>query len=175
MKGVVPSCLGEMVGKRYGDSAWQQVLETAGLSANTYFRPQEDVDDATVMRLLQSMCAVLGLGRMAAAEAFGEHWCCEFAPRIYRSYYVGCANAKEFLLRMGQVHEQVTRAHPLARPPMFTYEDPAPDRLIMNYESHRSMGDIFVGLVKGVGRYFHEDLKVRRLHQATVEITFAAE
>jgi len=32
---------------------------------------------------------------------------------------------------------------------------------------------IFFGLVKGVGRYFHEELQIRRIGPGAVEITFA--
>ena len=33
--------------------------------------------------------------------------------------------------------------------------------------------DIFAGLVEGVGRYFHEELRVQRVGPNAVEITFA--
>jgi hypothetical protein len=173
MKGVVPICLSELVVKKFGNEKWIAVLQAAGLPKNTSYLPQENVEDASVMKLVQATCSVLSLTPTAAAEAFGEYWCCTYAPRIYAAYYSGARTAKEFLLRMKDVHDKVTRTIPDARPPVFTYEQPAPNKLIMKYSSHRGLGDIFAGLVKGVGRHFKEDLKIQRLGPNSVAITFA--
>jgi len=172
MKEVIPICLSELVTKRFGAEPWGRLLETAGLPKTAYFLPAQDVPDATVMKVIQAACSVLGLQPMAAAEAFGEY-CCEYAPRIYAAYYRGPQNAREFLLRMKEVHEKVTRTVPNAHPPVFSYEQQAPRKLVMKYSSGRGLGDIFVGLVKGVGRYFKEELQVRRIGPGTVEVSFA--
>lgn len=173
MKGVIAICLSEVVTKRFGAEKWQQVLQAAGLPKTAYFLPQQNVEDAAVLKVLQATCSVLKISPMAAAEAFGEYWCCEYAPRIYKAYYSGARNAKEFLLRMKDVHDKVTRTVAGARPPVFSYEQPAPNKLVMKYASHRDLGDIFVGLIKGVGRHFREDLELRRVSPNVVEVTFA--
>jgi hypothetical protein len=148
-------------------------LEAAGLSKTTNFLPSQDVDDAAVLKVIRATCSVLSLSPVAAADAFGEYWCCEYAPRIYGAYYGSARNAKDFLLRMQDVHNMVTRNIANAKPPKFQFEQLAPNKLVMKYISHRGLGDIFAGLVKGVGRYFHEELQIRRIGPDTVEITFA--
>jgi len=45
--------------------------------------------------------------------------------------------------------------------------------LIMKYKSHRGMIDFLVGLVKGVGRYFNENLTVTKRTNTEVEIVFS--
>ncbi len=173
MKGVIPICLSEVVIKQFGDEQWRKVLETAGLPVTARFLPSQDIEDAVVMELYKATCSVLRLTPTAAADAFGEHWCCEFAPRIYQAYYTGAKGAKEFLLRMNDVHAKVTDTIANAHPPEFSFERLGPKRLIMKYSSPRGLGDIFVGMVKGVGRYFHEELLIQRISPNAVEITFA--
>ena len=173
MKGVIAVCLSELVTKRFGDEKWTKVLETAGLPDSTYFLPSEDIDDAAFLRLFRTTSSVLSLSPIAAAEAFGEYWCCDYAPRIYAAHFGGVRNAKDFLLRMQEVHTKVTRNIPNAHPPNFQFEQPAPNKLVMKYVSQRGLGDIFAGLVKGVGRHFREELQVRRITSNVVEITFA--
>jgi hypothetical protein len=174
MKGVIAICLSEVITKKFGTEKWQQILQAAGLPKSAYFLPQQNIEDAAVLKVIQSTCSVLDISLMAAAEAFGEYWCCDYAPRMYKAYYSGAHNAKEFLLRMKDVHDKVTRTVANARPPVFSYEQPAPNKLIMKYSSHRHLEDVFVGLVKGVGRHFREDLQLRRVSTGVVEITFAA-
>jgi hypothetical protein len=47
-----------------------------------------------------------------------------------------------------------------------------PKTLIMHYKSHRGLIDFMVGLIKGVGKYFKENLQVRKLGDKRVEIVF---
>ena len=42
----------------------------------------------------------------------------------------------------------------------------------MKYKSHRNLIDFLVGLVKGVGKFYKEDLKVSKLSNDKVEIVF---
>ena len=171
MKGVIPICLSELVKKRFGSEKWVQILEKAGLQKSEYFLPQQNVDDRAALKVFAATCSVLDLSAVSAAEAFGEYWCCEYAPRIYAAYFTGVRNARDFLLR--NVHEQVTKTIPDAHPPAFSFEEPSRNKLIMKYSSQRGLGDIFAGLVKGVVRHFREELQIRRISPTAVEITFA--
>ena len=173
MKGVIAICLNEVIVKKFGEESWRKVLKTAGLPGTTRFFPSEDVEDAAVMAVFKATCSVLNLSSSEAAGVFGDHWCCEYAPRLYGAYFKGAKDAKEFLKRMGDVHKQVTATIPKAHPPAFAFEEPAPNKLVMRYISSRGLGDIFVGVVKGVGRHFKEELDIRRIGPSAVEITFA--
>jgi hypothetical protein len=42
----------------------------------------------------------------------------------------------------------------------------------MTYKSPRGLIDFLVGLIKGVGKYFKEDLRVRKLNNTDVEVVF---
>ena len=142
MKGVIAICLGEFVAKRFGKEEWSEILVAAGLSKKASFLRGQDVDDAAVLKVIRATSSVLSLSPMAAADAFGEYWCCEYAPRIYGVYYGSGRSAKDFLLRMQDVHNMVTRNIANAKPPAFQFEQPAPNKLIMKYISYRGLGDI---------------------------------
>jgi hypothetical protein len=43
----------------------------------------------------------------------------------------------------------------------------------MKYKSGRGLMDFAIGLIKGVGKYYHEDLQVSRQGQDSVRIVFA--
>jgi hypothetical protein len=108
-----------------------------------------------------------------AAEAFGDYWVNVYAPNIYRTYFRTAKSAREFLLQMDRVHESVTMNIPNARPPRFSYEWPNDKTLIMKYISGRGMIDILAGCAKGVGKYFGEDVRVRKVGNDRIEVVFA--
>ncbi len=172
MKGVIVKCLAEMVTEKFGKEKWEEALERAGLNRTTVFLATENVDDAAVLRVINSLCEILGISLQQAADAFGEYWVCTFAPKIYPVYYRGVNSAREFLQRMDEVHQLTTQNLPDARPPRFGYQWKDNRTLIMTYNSKRGLIDIMVGLIKGVGKYYKENLQVTKLGPDRVEIIF---
>ena len=172
MKGVIATCLAELVKDKFGEDKWEAALEGAGLDKKTVFLAVHDIDDEAVLKVVNSVCKVLNISLVQAADAFGDYWVNVFAPRVYGSYYKGADSAKDFLLKMDYVHEATTRTTKGARPPRFEYEWKDNKTLIMKYISHRGLIDFMVGLTKGVGKYYKEDLKVTKLGDDRVEIVF---
>ena len=127
MKGTIVKCLEEVVQKLGGDAAWKKTLTAAGQDAARVFITTEDVPDADVVAMIGHAAETLGVSTQAAMDAFGEHWSTEYAPRLYKVYFDRASNVREFLLNMAKVHETVTRRMANARPPVFTYDDSAPD------------------------------------------------
>jgi len=172
MKGVILNCLAEMVQKRFSEERWQDILEQAGLDRKSVFFTTQDVDDGSTLRILECTCRLLNMSLAQAADAFGDYWVNVFAPRIYWAYYQGTNSARDFLLRMDAVHEATTRSMPGAHPPRFRCEWKDDRTLIMKYESQRGLIDLMVGLIKGIGKHYKEDLQVRKMGPDRVEVVF---
>lgn len=173
MKGVIPSCLKELVVNKFGKDKWESALAMAGLDKTTSFLPTHDVDDAGVLKVVESVCKVLDLSLPQAADAFGEYWVCTYAPQIYKPYYQKATSAKEFLLKMDDVHRLTTENIPNAQPPRFEYKWIDEKTLIMKYKSKRKLIDFLVGLTKGVGKYFKENLQVSKQGDDSIRVVFS--
>ncbi|OGW38761.1 MAG: hypothetical protein A2010_04740 [Nitrospirae bacterium GWD2_57_9] len=162
MKGVIPNCLGQLVVNKFGKDKWEAALKLAGLETTTTFLAFQDVPDEAVLKVVDSVCKVLNITLEQAADAFGEYWVCTYGPGIYKTYYQRAASAKEFLLKMDEVHRITTESIPNAQPPRFEYTWPDNKTLIMKYKSKRNLSVFMVGLVKGVGKYYKESLQVSK-------------
>lgn len=172
MKGVIVNCLKDLVINKFGLDKWEAALEKIGLDKKMTFIVTQDVDDAVALKVVGSVCAVLNISLSQAADAFGEYWMCSYAPQIYKSYYRGVKSAKEFLLKMDEIHRQTTESIPNAKPPRFEYSWENEKTLIMKYKSQRGLMDFMLGLIKGVGKYFKENLKVSKLNNESAKIVF---
>ncbi|CAK8714345.1 MAG: hypothetical protein D3911_01735 [Candidatus Electrothrix sp. AW3_4] len=172
MKGVIVTCLAGLVKDNFGRKKWEDALENAGLDRHAIFSATNKVDDAIVMKVVSSVCKVLNITPLQAADAFGDYWVNVYAPRIYGAYLQEVTTSKELLLRMDKIHETVTSTIPNAAPPRFNYKWEDSRTLIMTYKSPRGLIDFLVGLIKGVGKYFNEDLRVRKLNSTDVEVVF---
>lgn len=172
MKGSIVQCLGDLVKSNFGTDKWENSLETAGLSKTSFFIPLQNVDDEKVTKIVDALCKVNNISPSQAADAFGEYWVNVYAPKLYSSYFKGMNNSKEFLLKMDNVHENVTKNIDNAHPPRFEYEWKDNKTLVMKYHSKRGLIDILMGLVKGVGKYYKEDLKVTKISNDKLQIIF---
>jgi hypothetical protein len=174
MKATITNCLAELVETRFGKDKWDAILMDAGLQAQarTFRLPSSDVPDAQFAKLLASTCKIIDITPQKAADAFGSYWCCTYAPRIYAAIVKRFKNAREMILGMDNVHVTMTETIPNAHPPRFNYKWEGDSILFVQYTSSRSMIDIYVGLVKGVGEYYKEKLVVTKTSQHQVKIVF---
>jgi hypothetical protein len=83
MKGTITTCLAEMVETKFGTDTWTKILDVAQI--DTRMRSQlkfatADIPDFQVVALFDATAGVLGLTTEQAADAFGEYWCCHYAP-----------------------------------------------------------------------------------------------
>ncbi len=172
MKGVIVSCLKELVVTKFGQEKWESSLEAAGFDRKTIFPLTLNVKDEDVLKLVAGVCKTLNITLEQAADAFGEHWVCSYASRYYRQFYQGVFSAKQFLMNMNAVHKTTVKNIADARPPHFSYMWENPKMLLMRYKSPRGLIDFFVGLVRGVGKYYHENLQVYKVGSNRVRIIF---
>ncbi len=173
MKGIIVNCLQEMVDKMHGGQpVWQDILKAAGLDPFTIYSGSDDVADGEVLKLFGETANVLNISLAQAEDGFGEYWVCHFAPRIYEFFYRDAGSAKAFINKMGSVHLVTTESMPNVQPPQFEYDWQAPHILILRYISQRGLIDLFISLLKGVGKYYQEDLQIKKLSQDQVEIIF---
>lgn len=172
MKGTIVKCLKELVVNRFGAEKWAEICRLSDYPANQIINLSADVEDAKVMSLLGSTCTVLGITLEQAADAFGDYWVNDYAVVIYKHVYDKFGSAREFILGMDGVHVQVTKMVANASPPRFKYEFKDEKTLIMTYESQRGLILVLAGLIKGLGRFFKENLGVTRLDDRTLRIVF---
>ncbi len=172
MKGCIVDAIRDLVVEHFGQEKWYDILDGAGLPVGKTFSVGENIPDETVLAILNSMSRHLNMTPEELADAFGEYWVTVYTRKVYKPYYRGITNAREFLLKMDEIHRRVTTNIPEARPPRFSYQWEGPNTLIMTYKSHRGLMGIFLGALKGVGKLFNTPLEIEVLDGNRVRITF---
>jgi len=172
MKGVIAVCLSELVTTQFGEDKWKEILRASGLDENLIVLHTADIEDSTVFTVIDSLCNVLGISKQQAYDAFGDYFVNVYAKRVYKAYFIGVKSAKEFIMKMDNIHDLVTKNVPGARPPRFDFEHLNENTIIVNYKSSRQMIDLYIGLVKGVGKYYNTPINILKMSEQRVELTF---
>jgi Haem-NO-binding len=160
MKGTILKCMEGLVIKQLGAAKWKEALTHAGMPVTRAFRTLEDIPDGDAMALMKGIATATSLSMEQVMEAFGEHWSSIYAPTLYGAYFAQAKTARDLLLNLDKIHEVVTRTMKSARPPRFRYEWKGDKHLIMRYESARGLVQLMPGLIRGVGKYYKQSLKV---------------
>ena len=173
MKGTIVIALQDLVKNKFGQEKWINILKKSDLPTDKVFYPHHDVDDSMFMKLIQNTCKVLGITLEQAAEAFGNYWMNEYVPKKYFAFFYGKRTAKDFLLDMNRVHSKMVDKLENAQPPRFECEVLDENKITMSYSSQRGLEPIWIGMIKGVGTYFKEDIKIKKIGKNKVELTFS--
>ena len=179
MKGIINKGVQELVEAKFGAEVWEKVKELAKCE-EPFFSTSHDYPDQMTMDLVNAVSEVCGLSLEAVLVEFGKFWVLNTGPQTYPTFFkLAGKSAREFLLNMNKVHEQVTKSVNNAVPPNFEYEELPDGRLLMHYRSKRRLCAVLRGLIMGVGIYFDEELHVKEIacvssggSQCTMEVTF---
>lgn len=172
MKGAIVNCLKEAIDTKFGKQKWAEILTASGQTPNMVILATNDYADAVVVSMVKHSCKILNQSMEQLSDLFGDYWMNAFALRMYKPYYGVNSNAKTFFLKLNELHAKVTNNIANAKPPKFEYEWKDENTLILTYISPRGLIDFVVGLAKGVGKYFKQNLSVRKLSSTQVEIIF---
>lgn len=172
MKGTIGKCVEDLVISKFGKDKWKECLKKANLNEHRIYSTLEDVPDKEIMTLIQAIGQVASMSATQVLEAFGEYWSTVYAPTVYKSYFAKAKSTREFLLSLDQIHVAMTKTIKNAHPPRFTYEWKGDNLLVMHYSSERGLAAMMPGLVRGLGKYFHDSPNVS-LSGNDVNIRFA--
>ena len=172
MKGSIPTCLKRMTIAHFSQALWEETLENIGISKYTAFPVLANIDDLTVIKIVEELGYILDISPEQLADKFGDYWVNIYSQEAYSRYYFKYQRAMDFLLGMDDLHKQITQQIKNAQPPRFSYQFEADNVMIMEYKSHRNLIDLMIGLIKGVGKYYHEELQITKLSANKVRIIF---
>ena len=174
MKGTITRCLASLVRKRAGQSAWDDVVRATGPGEAEFMLELAgaDVEDDLVLRLFKHSAERLRMTEQQIFDAFGEHWCVDYAPKVYTAIIGRFQSARDMILGLDRVHVGVTASMARARPPRFEYAWTDERTLLVTYKSHRSLIGLYMGLARGVGKLFSERLAVSQDGPSRVRIVF---
>lgn len=172
MKGSIVNCMEDLATKKFGAAQWKESLQKAGISPSRLFSTMEDIPDAEVLAMMKGIAETACLSMPQVMEAFGEHWCTQYAPSVYKTYFTSAKSTREFLLNLDQIHVAMTKSIKSAQPPRFQYEWHGDKHLVMHYDSRRGLVALMPGLVRGLGKYYKDHPEVSVVGNA-VHVKFA--
>lgn len=161
MYGLVNKAVQDLVVTQYGEDRWDAIKRKAGVDVESFVSMSPYPDEITY-KLVGAATEVLGLPAAQILEAFGEYWTLYSAKQGYGELLKMSGNTLvEFLGNLDNLHARVGLSFPELKPPSFRCSDVNGGSLLLHYYSERKgLTPFVVGLLKGLGKMFHTDVRV---------------
>ena len=158
MKGIIFNLVEEVVGDRYGEDVWDDLLDAAGLDGA--YTSLGSYPDDELFRLVAAASDKLGIPPDAVVRTLGEAAIPLLAER-YPTFFVGHPSTKSFLLTLNDIiHPEVRKLYPGADVPSFGFDQPSDDTLVLRYHSERKLCALAEGFVLGAASHYGEQAEI---------------
>ena len=161
MKGVILNLLEEAVTAEYGEAAWPDLIDMAGV--NGAYTSLGSYPDEEVVALVSAASTALQTTPNSILQWFGRKAIPLLATR-YGVFFEGHRSARSFVLSVNEIiHPEVRKLYSGAGCPHFHFADQDDGRLIVGYQSPRQMCHLAHGFIEGASTYFNETVELEHL------------
>jgi len=165
MKGIIFVTFNKLVEEKFGLDVWDDLLGRVDPQSEGVYVSGDTYEDAELMSLVGELSKLTGMGIEDLIRAFGEYALEPLASIYPESINKESMTAKEFLQSVHDIiHIEVKKLYHDAQLPTIKYEDPAPDQLVMIYQSPRKMYMLAEGLIEGTAKYFGIQIERKTIH-----------
>lgn len=173
MKGIVFNLLEEAVSGTYGDAAWDNLLDAAGLDGA--YTSLGSYDDEEIFALVKVASDTLGIPPEDVLRWFGQQ-AMPLLARRYPAFFANHANTRGFLLTLNSIiHPEVRKLYPGAQTPVFDFDTSLADVLRIGYNSPRRLCALAEGFMRGAAVHFGEQLEIEQtecMHHGAARCVF---
>ena len=160
MKGVVFTEFIDMVEDTFSLQVADEMIDTAELASGGIYTSVGTYDYQEMVRLVTQLSRITGIEITVLMYKFGEYLL-EVFVRGYPRFFEEATNAFDFLKRIdNHIHVEVKKLYPKAELPVFEYEEPSEDVLILRYSSPRGFGALAQGLIQSCVAHYAEDIEI---------------
>ena len=163
MKGTVVATWLETSRKVWGREFVEGIMSELGWPVDKIFLPLEDVDDHKIKQMIEAISRRTSINTTEVWQVIGKDNLKTFA-NTYPSLFSN-KNLYTFLASLYDVHVEVVKRIPGAKPPEVILTPLSDYDAVFSYRSQRGMFDYFRGLLQGAAEHFKEDIKIETLEK----------
>jgi predicted hydrocarbon binding protein len=159
VKGVVFNLLEQVVSRDYGEDAWDDLLDAAGVDGA--YTSLGSYSDGDLLKLVGAASEVLDRPPEEVVRWFGRS-ALPLLAESYPQFFAPHSSARSFVLTLNDIiHPEVRKIYPGAGVPEFDYDDSG-EVLRMGYSSPRRLCKFGEGLIAGAAAYYGESVAIEQ-------------
>lgn len=158
MKGIVFNLLQETVSREYGEETWDALLDQAGLDGA--YTALGTYPDEHALKLVAVASNALDVPPDDVLRWFGKS-AIPLLAKSYPVFFEQHTRTRPFLLTLNDIiHPEVRKLYPGADVPVFNFESPNENTLVIGYRSARKMCSFAEGLIQGAADHYGQQVAI---------------
>lgn len=171
MKGIVFTEFISMVEREFSNETVERIIEQSDLPSEGSYTSVGTYDHNEIIQLVTLLSEETKTAVPDLLRTFGMYLFERFVT-FYPSFFEGVESSFTFLKGVHNIiHVEVKKLYPDATLPVFEYETPRSECLIMVYRSPRPFGDFAEGLIEGCIKHYGEKITIQRENLSTTPET----
>ncbi|NTV90519.1 MAG: chemotaxis protein [Clostridiales bacterium] len=165
MKGTVVANWIKSMETLYGKDAVRKAMAANSWPEDRIINPKENIEDSSIYKIIESEAKIVGKSVDQVWREIGKNNIISFS-RWFPSYFER-ASLKGFLMLMDDVHAQLTKMIPGAKPPRLVATEINANEIEIRYSSRRGLFEYFYGLMEGSAGFFNEKIDFKEVEKGT--------
>ncbi|CAM1344262.1 heme NO-binding domain-containing protein [Tenacibaculum amylolyticum] len=160
MKGIVFTEFLELVEEKFGLETVEQIIEQSNLESKGVYTAVGTYKFAEMVSLLTNLSNLTKITPEVLLKTYGLHFF-DVLVQNYGSIIASYKDPMELLSSVDKhIHVEVRKLYPDAELPRFQIIEQTDDKLVLIYNSSRSLYAFAIGLIEGSFRYYDETATV---------------
>ena len=160
VKGIIFNLVNEVVVGTYGEDAWDDILDAAGLDGS--YTSLGSYPDDDLFRLVGAASTALESDPQHVIRILGEGAIPLLAQR-YPDFFAHDRTRSMLLTLNDIIHPEVRKLYPGADVPVFDFDTSVgDDRLVLGYQSPRKLCALAEGFIRGTATHFGERVTIEQ-------------
>lgn len=151
-----------MVENKFSPEIADRIIDASDLASGGIYTATGTYDHSELLQLVTQLNSATGISVSDLVRTFGSYLFGQIAI-TYPQYFEGVNSTFDLLKNLDDyIHVEVKKLYPDAELPRFSFEQPNPDTLIMNYTSTRPFADFAEGMIRGCIEHFKENIEIQK-------------
>lgn len=171
MKVLILNAIKEWLLQKYSFEVWKEIAVKSELNIEKFQHAESFYTDERFTRMVGYMADTLRQNRLQMVNDFIQFWMVDFAPKVYQYYLKKFSNAKDVILGILRLNNDLCRLMPNDYMSAVDFQEISTSTISVIYPSEKSLVDI-IAVLRGLNQYFDTKFTINKINPHSIQIIF---
>ncbi len=156
---------------RHGTVKWDKIARESGMDADEFREVDSHISGDRFQKFLDNISGFTKLSVPEINEEFIHYWMMDFAPKVYHFSIQRSANARQFILGIFKLNNEVCKLFPNKLITKIDVQEIDDQTISVIYPKEQSLVDI-ISVLRGSAHFFTDKFNITKINNNSVSINF---
>ncbi len=171
MKLIILKAIKNWIITKFGTVKWDKIARETGLNADEFREQDTFFSHDRFIKLIEQISGFTKLKIPEINEEFVHYWMTDFAPKVYHFLIQRSSNAKQFILSVFKLNNDICAQFPNKLISKIDYSNIDEQTISAIYPKEQTLVDI-ISVLRGSAHFFTDKFTITKINSNSVSINF---